>query len=135
MEIIYKGVDELIPYANNTRTHTDEQINQIAGSIQEFGFNNPILIDDNNNVIAGHARLKASKKLGLDQVPCVVLNQMTEAQKKAYVIADNKMALNAGWDIDMLKVELEALEELDFDLELTGFNLAELDLIFEKIDK
>lgn len=134
MEIIYKGVDELIPYINNTRTHTEEQINQIAGSIQEFGFNNPILIDDNNNVIAGHARLKASKKLGLDQVPCVVLNQMTEAQKKAYVIADNKMALNAGWDIDMLKVELEALEELDFDLELTGFNLAELDLIFEEED-
>ena len=131
MEIVYKKVDDLIPYINNSRTHSEEQVNQICASINEFGFTNPILIDEKDNIIAGHGRLMASKKLGMEEVPCIVLSGLTEAQKKAYIIADNKMALNAGWDDELLKIELENLKELDFDLELTGFNVDELDDIFQ----
>ena len=131
MEIIYKRVLDLIPYVNNSRTHSEEQVNQICASINEFGFTNPILIDEKNNIIAGHGRLLASKKLGMEEVPCIVLKGLTEAQKKAYIIADNKMALNAGWDEELLKIELENLKELDFDLELTGFNIDELDDILD----
>lgn len=127
MEIIYKKVNDLIPYINNSRTHSEEQVNQIVASINEFGFTNPLLIDEKDNIIAGHGRLLASKKLKMEEVPCIVLSGLTEAQKKAYVIADNKMALNAGWDEELLKIELENLKELDFDLELTGFNVDELD--------
>ncbi|MDY3132353.1 MAG: DNA methyltransferase [Treponema sp.] len=127
MEIVYKKVNELIPYINNSRTHSEEQVNQIVASINEFGFTNPILIDEKDNIIAGHGRLLASKKLKMEEVPCIVLKGLTEAQKKAYIIADNKMALNAGWDEELLKIELENLKELDFDLELTGFNVDELD--------
>ena len=127
MEIIYKKVQDLIPYINNSRTHSEEQVNQIVSSINEFGFTNPLLIDEKDNIIAGHGRLIASKKLGMEEVPCIVLEGLTEAQKKAYIIADNKMALNAGWDDELLKLELENLKELDFDLELTGFNVDELD--------
>lgn len=127
MQIVYKKVNELIPYINNSRTHNEEQINQIVASINEFGFTNPLLIDEKDNIIAGHGRLLASKKLGMEEVPCIVLKGLTEAQKKAYIIADNKMALNAGWDEELLKIELENLKELDFDLELTGFNVDELD--------
>ena len=131
MKIIYKKVNDLIPYINNSRTHSEEQINQIVASINEFGFTNPLLIDEKDNIIAGHGRLLASKKLKMEEVPCIVLSGLTEAQKKAYIIADNKMALNAGWDDELLKVELENLKELDFDLELTGFNVDELDDIFQ----
>ena len=131
MEIIYKKVQDLIPYINNSRTHSEEQVNQIVASINEFGFTNPLLIDEKDNIIAGHGRLMASKKLGMEEVPCIVLEGLTEAQKKAYIIADNKMALNAGWDDELLKIELENLKELDFDLELTGFNVDELDDIFQ----
>lgn len=131
MEIVYKKIDDLIPYINNSRTHSEEQINQIVASINEFGFTNPLLIDEKDNIIAGHGRLLASKKLKIDEVPCIVLSGLTEAQKKAYIIADNKMALNAGWDDELLKIELENLKELDFDLELTGFNIDELDDIFQ----
>ena len=131
MEIIYKKVQDLIPYINNSRTHSEEQVNQIVASINEFGFTNPLLIDEKDNIIAGHGRLLASKKLGMEEVPCIVLSGLTEAQKKAYIIADNKMALNAGWDEELLKLELENLKELDFDLELTGFNVDELDDIFQ----
>ena len=127
MQIVYKKVNELIPYINNSRTHSEEQINQIVASINEFGFTNPLLIDEKDNIIAGHGRLLASKKIGMEEVPCIVLKGLTEAQKKAYIIADNKMALNAGWDDELLKIELENLKELDFDLELTGFNVDELD--------
>ena len=127
MEIIYKKVNDLIPYINNSRTHSEEQVNQIVASINEFGFTNPLLIDEKDNIIAGHGRLLASKKLKMEEVPCIVLSGLTEAQKKAYIIADNKMALNAGWDDELLKIELENLKELDFDLELTGFNVDELD--------
>lgn len=135
MEIIYKKVDELIPYVNNARTHSKEQINQICASINEFGFTNPILIDEKGMIIAGHGRLMASKKLKMEEVPCIELKGLTEAQKKAYIIADNKMALNAGWDEELLKLELENLKELDFDLDLTGFDTSELDAILDSEDE
>lgn len=131
MEIVYKKVNDLIPYINNSRTHSEEQINQIVASINEFGFTNPLLIDEKDNIIAGHGRLLASKKLKMKEVPCIVLSGLTEAQKKAYIIADNKMALNAGWNEELLKIELEDLKELDFNLELTGFDVDELDDIFQ----
>ena len=127
MQIVYKKVNELIPYINNSRTHSEEQVNQIVASINEFGFTNPLLIDEKDNIIAGHGRLLASKKLKMDEVPCIVLSGLTEAQKKAYIIADNKMALNAGWDFNLLNLELENLKELDFDLKLTGFSVDEID--------
>ena len=127
MEIIYKKVNDLIPYINNSRTHSEKQVNQIVASINEFGFTNPLLIDEKDNIIAGHGRLLASKKLKMEEVPCIVLSGLTEAQKKAYIIADNKMALNAGWDFNLLSLELENLKELDFDLELTGFTVDEID--------
>lgn len=131
MEIIYKKVDELIPYVNNARTHSKEQINQICASINEYGFTNPILIDEKGMIIAGHGRLMASKQLEMEKVPCIELKGLTESQKKAYIIADNKMALNAGWDEELLKLELENLKELDFDLDLTGFDTSELDAILD----
>lgn len=118
---INKKVKDLIPYARNSRTHSDEQVTQIASSIREFGFTNPVIIDDKDNIIAGHGRIMAAKKLGIDEVPCVVVSGWTEAQKKAYVIADNKLALNAGWDEKMLSLEFDELQELGFDLSLTGF--------------
>ena len=127
MKIVYKKVNDLIPYINNSRTHSEEQVNQIVASINEFGFTNPLLIDEKDNIIAGHGRLLASKKLKMEEVPCIVLSGLTEAQKKAYIIADNKMALNAGWDFNLLSLELENLKELDFDLELTGFSVDEID--------
>lgn len=135
MNIIYKKTKDLIPYVNNSRTHSEEQIKQICASINEFGFTNPVLIDEKDMIIAGHGRVLASEKLKLEEVPCIVLEGLTEAQKKAYVIADNKMALNAGWDEDLLKLELENLKELDFDLSLTGFDDEELDDILKIEDE
>ena len=126
LSIDYKDVDDLIPYVNNSRTHSDEQITQVAASIKEFGFTNPILIDENNGIIAGHGRLMAAKKLKLEQVPTITLQGLTDAQRKAYVIADNKLALNAGWDFDLLKIEIESLQEDDFKLDLLGFDADEL---------
>ena len=117
-------------YSNNSRKHSDHQVQQVVNSIKEFGFTNPVLIDENNQIIAGHCRLEAAKLLKLDSVPCIVLSHLTEAQKKAYVIADNKLALNADWDITMLQKEFEALKLDDFNLELTGFSLEELIDIF-----
>jgi|APSaa5957512535_1039671.scaffolds.fasta_scaffold38251_1 DNA modification methylase len=113
---------ELLPYANNARTHSADQVAQVAASIREFGFTNPILIDENNVIIAGHGRLEAAKSLGMESVPVRVLDNLTDDQKKAYVIADNQLALNAGWDIELLKIELEELKLNDFDLALTGFD-------------
>lgn len=130
-QIEYVKTAELIPYARNSRTHSDEQIAQIAASIKEFGFTNPILIDDDNGIIAGHGRVMASQRLKLENVPCIRLLDLSEAQRKAYVIADNKLALNAGWDEELLKIELIELDELGFDIELTGFDaeiLAEEDI-------
>ena len=122
-------VSDLIPYANNSRTHSDEQVLQIASSIKEFGFINPVIVDGENGIIAGHGRVMAAKKLGLMDVPCVDASHLSEAQKKAYIIADNKLALNAGWDDDILRIELDMLTELDFDLSLTGFSDEELQAI------
>ena len=127
MEIIYKKINELKPYENNSRTHDESQIKQICKSIKEYGWTNPVLIDEKGMIIAGHGRVEAGKKLDIKEVPCIVLSGLTEAQKKAYVIADNKMALNAGWDFNLLSLELENLKELDFDLELTGFSADEID--------
>jgi DNA modification methylase len=124
--IIYKTVKDLIPYANNSRTHSEDQINQIVSSINEWGFTTPVLIDDKNQIIAGHGRTMAAKKAGIKEVPCIVADGWTDAQKKAYVIADNKLALNAGWDEELLAIEFEELGELNFDLTLTGFDLEEI---------
>jgi len=117
-----RNIKDLIPYINNSRTHSEEQINQVASSIKEFGFTSPILIDEQGGVIAGHGRIMAANKLGIDKVPCIELKGLTEAQKKAYVIADNQLALNSGWDLDMLKLEVDSLKELDFDINLLGFD-------------
>jgi hypothetical protein len=129
----YKKVDDLIPYVNNSRTHSEEQVTQVASSIKEFGFTNPILIDEDCGIIAGHGRLMAAKKLSMDEVPCIELTGLTEAQKKAYVIADNQLALNSGWDLDMLKVEIEGLNELDFNIDLLGFDDEFLDGLMEPV--
>jgi site-specific DNA-methyltransferase (adenine-specific) len=129
MEIKEVEVTALIPYAKNSRTHDDAQIAQIAASIKEFGWTNPILVDGNKGIIAGHGRLMAAKKLGMTKVPVIELNDMTDAQKKAYVIADNRLALNAGWDNAMLTIELKDLEDEGFDLSLTGFDDSELDAL------
>jgi DNA modification methylase len=120
-------IDSLVPYANNARTHSDEQIAQIAASMQEWGWTNPILVDDKNMVIAGHGRLLAARKLGADNVPVMVAAGWTDAQKKAYVVADNKLAMNAGWDYDLLAAEVKSLEDLDFDIDLIGFSADELE--------
>ncbi len=121
-----RKVADLIPYARNSRTHSDEQVGQIAASIKEWGWTVPVLIDPDGGLIAGHGRIMAAQKLGIIDVPCMIAEGWTDAQKKAYVIADNKLALNAGWDDDMLKIELGELGDLDFDLSLTGFDDDEL---------
>lgn len=129
MQIEQIGIATLIPFAKNSRTHSDAQVAQIAASIREFGFTNPVLIDEANGIIAGHGRVLAARKLKLTEVPCIRLAHLNEAQKRAYVIADNKLALNAGWDEAMLKLELADLKALDFDLDLTGFSADEIDAL------
>jgi DNA modification methylase len=119
----------LIPYAKNSRTHSDAQVAQIAGSIKEFGFNNPVLIDEDNGIIAGHGRVLAAQKLGLQAVPCIRLAHLSDTQRKAYVIADNRLALNAGWDDQMLTIELQELNAESFDLSLLGFEADELNAL------
>lgn len=127
MEIENVNVEALIPYARNSRTHTDAQVAQIAASIREFGFTNPVLIDEASGIIAGHGRLLAARKLGMEAVPCIRLSHLSETQKRAYVIADNKLALNAGWDDGLLSLEISDLLADDFDLSLLGFAPGELD--------
>lgn len=122
LKIEYLSTAELIPYINNSRTHSDEQVQQVASSIKEFGFTNPILIDEDKGIIAGHGRLQAAQLLNLDNIPTITLEGLTEAQRKAYVIADNQLALNSGWDLEKLKVELERLNEVEFNLDLLGFD-------------
>jgi DNA modification methylase len=122
-------VSDLIPYARNSRTHSDEQVTQIAASIREFGFTNPVLIDSNGTIIAGHGRVMAAKKVGLAEVPCLRLKHLSPSQIRAYVIADNKLALNAGWDDEMLKAELLTLQEEGFNTDLTGFSDDELNAL------
>ena len=130
MTIVNKSVTELIPYARNSRTHNDEQVSQIMASIKEFGFTNPILTDGKDGIIAGHGRLMAAQRLGIEEVPTIELSHLTEAQKKAYIIADNKLALNSGWDEEMLKIELSELDDMGYDMDLTGFDKFEIDALF-----
>ena len=126
-------IDELIPYVNNARTHSKEQIIKIRSSLREFGFVNPVLIDKDKNIICGHGRISAAKEEGIKEIPCVLVEHLTEAQKKAYILADNKLALDAGWDNEILALEIEALKDLDFDISLTGFDAAEIDDLFSKV--
>jgi hypothetical protein len=126
MNIEQLAVDGLIPYARNSRTHDDAQVAQIAASIREFGFTNPVLIDAQGSIIAGHGRVLAAIKLGLSDVPCIRLSHLTDTQKRAYVIADNKLAMNAGWDAEMLALEVKDLDAAEFNLELLGFTPDEL---------
>ena len=134
IQIEMRLVAKLAPYGTNARTHSDQQVSQIGASIEEFGWTNPILIDGNDGIIAGHARLLAAKKLGLTEVPVIVLAHLTPAQRKALVLADNKLALNAGWDENLLRLELKELQSLYFDLDLTGFASIELDQLFRDPD-
>jgi ParB-like chromosome segregation protein Spo0J len=130
---IYKTVktDSLIPYARNSRTHSEQQISKIAASIKEFGFLNPVIIDGASGIVAGHGRVMAAQKLGLLELPVIEASHLTDAQRRAYVIADNRLALDAGWDEEMLRVEFDDLGALGFDLELTGFAQFELANIFD----
>ena len=127
-QIEMMAVADLVPYARNSRTHDDAQVAQIAASIREFGFTNPVLIDAQGGIIAGHGRVLAARKLKLEQVPCIMLDHLTDTQRRAYVIADNKLALNAGWDEEMLAIELHELNAADFDMALIGFDAAGLAL-------
>src|SRR5918999_1501620 len=127
LQIALRPLGELIPYARNPRTHSDAQVAQIAASIREFGWTNPVLVDGDNGVIAGHGRLLAARRLGLERVPVIELAHMSEAQKRAYVLADNQLALSAGWDEELLRLELADLSELGFDLGLVGFGEGELE--------
>ena len=130
----YKKTEDLIPYINNSRTHDNVHIKQIASSIKEFGFTNPILIDENNMTIAGHGRLMAAKSLNIDEVPTITLTDLNEEQRKAYVIADNKLALNAGWDMGILKDELQELSNMDYNLDILGFDVDEIKLILDEVN-
>lgn len=134
LKIVYRQVADLIPYARNARTHSDEQVTRIASSIKEFGFTNPILIDGDNGILCGHGRLAAAKKLGMREVPTIELSGMTDAQKRAYILADNKLALDAGWDEELLRLEFEELRGGAIDLELTGFSLDEINDILGQDD-
>ena len=127
LQVVTWPVEKLIPYARNARTHSDEQVAQVAASIAEFGWTNPILVGADGVIIAGHARLLAARKLSMTEVPVIVLDHLTETQRRALVIADNRLALNAGWDEEMLRVELEALEEEGFNLDLVGFSDDEIE--------
>ncbi len=132
LEVTYRPIESLIPYARNSRTHSDAQVAQIAASIREFGWTNPVLIDTEGGIIAGHGRIMAGRKLGIKEAPCIVLDNLTDAKRRAYIIADNKLALNAGWDVELLKIELKDLDAEKFDLTLTGFEIGELATLFDE---
>ena len=134
MQIETVAVDRLIPYARNSRTHSETQVAQIAASIKEFGFTNPVLIDGEGGIIAGHGRVLAARHLGLADVPCLRLGYLSDAQKRAYIIADNKLALNAGWDDQMLALELRELMDGGYDVGLTGFDLGDIDELLATLD-
>ena len=124
-------IEKLVPYVNNARTHSQDQINKLRSSIREFGFINPVIIDKDYGVIAGHGRIMAAEEEGIKEVPCVFADHLNEAQKKAYILADNRMALDAGWDEELLRVEIESLEDYGFNVELTGFSPDELSSLFD----
>ncbi|PXW42065.1 ParB-like nuclease family protein [Klebsiella oxytoca] len=134
LEIVYKSTEQLICYARNARIHTEEQVKQIIRSIQKFGWTNPILIDERGEIIAGQGRIMAADGLAIDQVPCIVLDGLSDAQKKAYRLADNKIPLNAGWDAELLKLEFSELLDSDFDISLTGFSQLEIDDFLIEVD-
>ena len=134
MQIETLAIDRLIPYARNSRTHSDAQVAQIAASIKEFGFTNPVLIDAEGGIIAGHGRVMGARQLGLAEVPCIRLGHLTDAQRRAYVIADNRLALNAGWDDAMLALEMRDLMDEGYDVGLTGFDLKEIDALLAGLD-
>lgn len=117
------SIDKLTPYKNNARTHSEKQVEEIANSIDEFGFINPVLIDSDYGIIAGHGRVLGATRLGMEEVPCIFVEDLTEEQKRAYIIADNKIALDSDWDEELLKIELGELDDLDFDISLTGFDI------------
>ena len=127
-----RKVADLIFYARNSRTHSAEQVSQIAASIKEWGWTVPCLIEPDGGIIAGHGRVMAAQKLGLDEVPCMVADGWTDAQKRAYVIADNKLTINSAWDMDVLKLEMQDIDALGFDLELTGFDVDEMTSLFDE---
>jgi DNA modification methylase len=131
-QVVERDISALRPYARNARTHSKKQIKQIARSIERFGFTNPVLVSDEGEIIAGHGRVEAAKLIGWKQVPTIALSHLSEAERRAYVLADNKLALNAGWDKEILAIELQALVDLEFDVELTGFSLAEIDLVLDE---
>ena len=131
-QIRERAITSLRPYARNARTHSKKQVRQIAASIERFGFTNPVLISDDGEIVAGHGRVEAAKLLGWKAVPTIALSHLSETERRAYVLADNKLALNAGWDKEILAIELQALVDLDFDVELTGFSLAEIDFVIEE---
>jgi len=131
--IEFISIEQLIPYVNNARTHDDAQVAQIAGSIKEFGFNNPVLIADDNSIIAGHGRVMAARKLGLKEVPCMRLSHLTETKRKAYILADNRIALNSGWDNDLLMIELKDLDMDGIDLSILGFDADEINALLNPI--
>ena len=128
------NIDKLVPYARNARTHSKEQILQLRASLREFGFVNPVIVDKDLNIIAGHGRILAAKEEGITEVPCVFAEHLTEAQKRAYIIADNRLAMNAGWDMEMLSVEISELQGADFDLSVLGFDEAELSKLMGDIE-
>lgn len=121
-----RNVDDLIPYARNARTHSPEQITKLASSIKEFGFISPVIISEDGGILAGHGRVMAAKKLGIEKVPCIIESHLTQAQKRAYILADNRLALDAGWDDEMLKIEIQELSQSEFDLQSIGFSEYEL---------
>src|ERR1700722_19018917 len=129
------AVARLIPYARNARTHSDEQVARIAGSISEFGFLNPVLVDPDGGIIAGHARVLAARKLGLIEVPVIVLGHLTKIQKQAFMLADNQLALNAGWDEALLRLELEALTQSGFNVRIAGFDQEQLDQLLADLNQ
>lgn len=126
LQVNYESVNRIIPYERNARVHDAAQIDQIIASINEFGFTNPILIDANNVVVAGHGRLEAAKRLGMDMVPTIKLGHLTDAQRRAYTIADNQIALNSSWDLELLQLELGELQKLDFKIEMMGFDQSKI---------
>jgi len=134
MQIVERKIEDLIPYVNNSRTHSDAQVAQIAASIKEFGWTNPILVDGDKGIIAGHGRLLAARKLGHTQVPTIELKHLTPTQRKAYVIADNQLALNAGWDTTLLTIELDELLKDGFALDILGFNEQEIKTIMSDVN-
>jgi DNA modification methylase len=131
-QLVERDIASLRPYARNARTHSKKQVKQIAASIERFGFTNPVLVSDDGEIIAGHGRVEAAQLLGLRKVPTLALSHLNDAERRAYVLADNKLALNAGWDKEILAIELQGLIDLDFDVELTGFSLAEVDLVLDE---